>query len=132
MGQLVSAERGRALPRTRIAQGFSHPAFCSALCPLRPAEITEFTDAVHGVVEGLGSQAEVIEREKLKAIGQRAVVEMERDTRRRKGREVQALIDEKAAELARLEAEYASLLRVEQEQKELIDKLSNNESGALL
>ena len=75
-------------------------------------KVVEFTTAVHGVVDGLGAQAAVIEREKLKAIGQRNLVEAERETRRRKQREVQALVDEKVAELARLQAELDSLLQV--------------------
>ena len=75
-------------------------------------KVVEFTTAVHGVVDGLGAQAAVIEREKLKAIGQRNLVEAERETRRRKQREVQALVDEKLAELARLQTELDSLLLV--------------------
>ena len=75
-------------------------------------KVVEFTTAVHGVVDGLGAQAAVIEREKLKAIGQRNLVEAERETRRRKQREVQALVDEKLAELARQQTALDSLLLV--------------------
>lgn len=90
-------------------------------------KVLEFTQAVHGVVEGLGAQAAVIEREKLKAIGQRNLVEAERDTRRRKQREVQALVDERLAELARLQTELDSLQLVEQQQNETLARLANNE-----
>lgn len=83
---------------------------------------------MHSVVDNLSAQAEVIEKAKLKAIGQRNLVEGERDTRKRKAREVQALVDERNAELARLEAEYESLRQVEAEQKDFIEKLSNNEA----
>ena len=39
---------------------------------------------------------------------------------------MQALINEKKAELERLSAQYESLMRVEAEQKALIEKLTNN------
>ena len=87
---------------------------------------------MHSVVESLSAQAAVIEREKLKAVGQRNVVQGERETRRRKVRETQALVDERVAELARLQAEYESLLRVELEQQEVISRLSSNEGAGSL
>ncbi len=112
------------------------------LTPLRPntplpppsplpsplSEITEFTDTVHTVIENLSAQAEVIEREKLKAVGQRNLVDSERDLRRRKVREVQALIAERLAELARLEAEHASLAAVEAGQRQVLEGLQNSEA----
>ena len=42
--------------------------------------------------------------------------------------ELQALINEKKAELERLSAQHDSLTRVEAEQKALIEKLTNNEA----
>ena len=42
---------------------------------------------------------------------------------------MQAQVDEKQAELARMQVELDSLLRVEHEQGEAIARLSNNESG---
>ena len=42
--------------------------------------------------------------------------------------ELRSVIDEKHAELERLRVEYDSLVKVEQEQKTLIEKLSNNEA----
>jgi hypothetical protein len=38
------------------------------------------------------------------------------------------MINEKKAELERLNAQYDSMVRVEAEQKALIDKLTNNEA----
>jgi hypothetical protein len=40
----------------------------------------------------------------------------------------QAMINEKKAELERLNTQYESLQRVESEQKALIEKLTNNEA----
>ncbi len=82
---------------------------------------------MHTVIESLSSQAEVIEREKLKAVGQRNLVDSERDLRRRRAREVQALVAERLAELARLEAEYASLAAVEAGQRDVLERLQNSE-----
>jgi intraflagellar transport protein 20 len=67
----------------------------------------------------------------LQAIGQRNIVEGERDNRKRRQRELQALVDEKNAELSRLQAEYESLSRIEQEQREAIAKLESNEAAGI-
>ena len=48
--------------------------------------------------------------------------------RKRKQVELQAIISEKKAELDRLNTQYDSLVRVDAEQKALIEKLTNNES----
>ena len=42
--------------------------------------------------------------------------------------ELQAMLNEKRAELERLNTQHESLQRVEQEQKALIEKLTNNEA----
>ena len=94
-------------------------------------KIQEFAEAVHGVVDGLNIQSSVIEREKMKAIGIRNIVEGEKETRRRKQRELQALVDEKAAELSRMNSELDSLTRIQEEQQELISCLVNNEGTGL-
>lgn len=83
------------------------------------------------------------------AIGARNIVDSQGETRRRKQREVQALIDEKIAEhdrcvplpppppwcialslaaapRARLSAEYDSLVRVEREQQEMLDRMMSS------
>ena len=75
------------------------------------------------MVENLSSQAAVIEAEKMKAIGFRLLAEQEKQLRARKLRELPLLIEERAQELARLTAEFESLQRVEQEQKELLERL---------
>jgi hypothetical protein len=67
----------------------------------------------------------------MKAIGIRNIVEGEKETRRRKQRELQALVDEKAAELSRMNSELDSLTRIQEEQQELISCLVNNEGTGL-
>ena len=51
-----------------------------------------------------------------------------RQVRKRKQVELQAIISEKKAELERLNTQYDSLVRVDAEQKALIEKLTNNEA----
>lgn len=71
---------------------------------------------------------QVIEAEKLKAIGLGNRVDSEREVRKRKQLELQAMINEKKAELERLSAQHDSLTNVELQQKALIEKLTNNEA----
>ena len=92
-------------------------------------EITEFTDTVQSMVENLQTQGNIIEQYKLKAIGQRNFVETEQELRQQTIREMHALLEEKYTILTRLENEYNSLVAIEQGQKEILEKLSNNEPG---
>ncbi len=82
---------------------------------------------MHDITGSLSGEAAVVEAAKLKAIGQRNLVSAEVETRRRRGRELQALIDERNAELARVSAECDSLVKLEGAQREAIGRLSNRE-----
>merc|ERR1740120_16224 len=53
------------------------------------------------LVEVLDGEAQKIEYEKLRAIGQRNRAEMEADARKRKSQQMQAMILEKTAEMER-------------------------------
>ena len=88
----------------------------------------QFNEIVADFIGVMESKSKVIEAEKLKAIGLANRVDSEREVRKRKQLEAQALINEKKAELERLSAQYESLMRVEAEQKALIEKLTNNEA----
>ena len=70
----------------------------------------------------------MIEAEKLKAIGLGNRIDSEQEVRKRKQVELQAMINEKKAELERLNTQHDSLVRVDAEQKALIEKLTNNEA----
>ena len=72
-------------------------------------------------------KAQTIEAEKLRAVGIRNQVETERALRSVKQKELQSLVVEKQAELDRYYKQYESLVKFEQEQKILLEKLSNNE-----
>ena len=92
------------------------------------SKIKEFNGTVHSIVELMDGQSTRIEAEKKKAIGKRIQVEGEAEHRARQQAALQALINEKKAELDRYTAQYNSLLRVEQEQTQTIERLSNNET----
>mmetsp|Transcript_16877 Transcript_16877/g.42823 ORF Transcript_16877/g.42823 Transcript_16877/m.42823 type:complete len:133 (-) Transcript_16877:83-481(-) len=91
-------------------------------------KVNDFTEAVQTFVQVLDTQAKVIEQEKLKAIGQRNLVDAEIETRKQKKNQQLLLIREREAELERLAAQVQSLEKVEVEQLALIEKLSNNEA----
>lgn len=91
------------------------------------AKATQFDKVAKNIITILETKAKLIEEEKLKAIGKRIQVERQAELRKRKQKELQALVNEKQAELERYTIEHASLLRLEAEQKALLDKLSNNE-----
>ena len=74
-----------------------------------------------GIVQQLGK---AIEREKLRAIGARNIAESEAEARKRVLREAQLRVEEQQAELDRAAAEYHSLVKVEQEQRAVIQRLS--------
>jgi len=75
----------------------------------------------------LDSQGKTIEEEKLKAIGMRNLVRGEEERRKNLLREYNQLIADKHTELDRYVDELESLKKVDNEQKKLIERLSNNE-----
>lgn len=87
------------------------------------AKTKQFNDIVGDFIDVMESKSKVIEAEKLRAIGLANRVEHEKEVRKRKQIEVQAMINEKKAELDRLNSQHESLLRVEADQKALIEKV---------
>lgn len=88
----------------------------------------QFNEIVSDFIEVMESKSKIIEAEKLRAIGLANRVDHEKEVRKRKTIELQAMINEKRAELERLNTQYESLQHVESEQKALIEKLTNNEA----
>jgi intraflagellar transport protein 20 len=74
-----------------------------------------------GIVQQLG---QAIETEKLRAIGSRNVVESEAEARKRAMQDAEVRLRQKQIELDRYVAEYSSLLKVEAEQRQVIQRLS--------
>eukprot|EP01105_Mastigella_eilhardi_P002709 TRINITY_DN13491_c0_g1_i1.p1 TRINITY_DN13491_c0_g1~~TRINITY_DN13491_c0_g1_i1.p1 ORF type:complete len:135 (-),score=52.41 TRINITY_DN13491_c0_g1_i1:16-420(-) len=91
------------------------------------AKLTQYDDYIHEFLNVLDRKAQLIEREKLKAIGIRNKLECQQEVRRRKQKELEGLISEKQAQIDRLAQEYESLQRAETEQRILMEKLQRNE-----
>lgn len=90
-------------------------------------KMKKFEDMVGGLVEVLDDQANKIEAQKLRAVGVKNQVDGEKEARAKKQQELHTLIAERMAELERYTYQYESLVKVEAEQKQKIDKLRNNE-----
>ena len=90
-------------------------------------EIIQFNDLIKSIAEVLEKQSNIIEQEKLKALGKRNQLYEEIETRGKREQEIKVLIREKKEELERLKYQSESLLKIEAEQKMTIEKLSNND-----
>ena len=90
-------------------------------------EIIQFNDLIKSIGEVLDKHAKVIENEKLKTLGKRNQLYDEIESRGKREQELKILIREKKEELERLKYQSASLLKIEDEQKMIIEKLSNND-----
>mmetsp|Transcript_5041 Transcript_5041/g.8607 ORF Transcript_5041/g.8607 Transcript_5041/m.8607 type:complete len:119 (+) Transcript_5041:229-585(+) len=93
------------------------------------SEIESFSGTVHVLVDVLDAQAKRIEHAKLKAIGQRNLVESETENRESKKKALQTQINEKIAELQRHQKQLQSLAALEAEQQALIEKLTSSENS---
>ncbi|EKX48508.1 hypothetical protein GUITHDRAFT_86008 [Guillardia theta CCMP2712] len=91
------------------------------------SKMGQFQDTVQKLVEGMNRHASRIESAKLKALGQRNRVESEKESRKIRAAELQSQINEKRAQLERLQQQLASLQKVDKEQRAIIEKLGNNE-----
>ena len=90
-------------------------------------EIIQFNDLIKSIGEVLDKHSKVIENEKLKTLGKRNQLYDEIESRGKREQELKILIREKREELERLKYQSASLLKIEDEQKMIIEKLSNND-----
>ena len=82
--------------------------------------------SIHDLID---THSKTIENEKLKALGKRNQLYEEIESRAKREQELKVLIREKKEELERLKYQSASLLKIETEQKIVIEKLSNNEDN---
>jgi intraflagellar transport protein 20 len=89
--------------------------------------VISLDENMSSLTECLDDFAVQIEKEKLRALGERNRWESEAENRKRKMMELNNLLNEKKAELERYNVELESLAKVEAEQKTLINKLSSNE-----
>ena len=92
---------------------------------LKMDEFKAVVSQTMSIVQQLGV---AIEKEKLRAIGSRNIVESEAEQRKKALRDAEFRVREKQLELDRYSAEYAALQKVEQEQKQTIQRLSISSS----
>ena len=92
-------------------------------------EIIQFNDLIKSINDLIDNHSQTIENEKLKALGKRNQLYEEIESRSKKEMELKGLIREKKEELERLRIQRESLLKIETEQKRVIEKLSNNEDN---
>lgn len=90
-------------------------------------QVISLDENMNALTEFLDEFAVKIEKEKLRALGERNKWESEAENRKKKMMDLNNLLNEKKAELDRYTVELESLNKMEQEQKALINKLSNNE-----
>lgn len=88
-----------------------------------------FNQLIKTLNEVLENHSKKIEKEKLKALGKRNQLYEEVESREKREQELRVLIREKKEELERLKFQSASLVKIETEQKIIIEKLSNNEDN---
>ena len=88
-------------------------------------KISSLSGAVTVISDSLKGQADRVEGEKLRAIGQRNQAAAAAELRRRLYAEAQQALAERQVELERLKTEHDALKRVKQEQEALIAKLSD-------
>lgn len=89
-----------------------------------------FNQQIKTLNELLDNHSGKIENEKLKALGKRNQLYEEIESRDKREQELKVLIREKKQELERLKYQYTSLQKVENEQKLIIEKLSNNDNNS--
>ena len=78
-------------------------------------KIMNFNEMVTTLIEVLDTYAQKIEDAKLKAVGARNKIEGEEDSRRKREQELKTIINEKRMELERLNYQFESLSKVENE-----------------
>lgn len=90
-------------------------------------KMEEFRNVVNQTMTIVESLGKAIEREKLRAIGNRNIVESEAEERGRMVQEAEVRLREKRIELDRHKAEYESLKKVELFQRRTIQGLSQTD-----
>jgi len=113
--------RIRVLDADKFAQTEKLRDECSAFTD----KIQSLSGVVKTLVDAVDQQSEAIETEKLRAVGKRNLASAENDNRKRRLKEMKAMLAEKQAMLERLNGEYDSLVKVKHEQDVLISKLSD-------
>ncbi len=93
------------------------------------SKIIQFNQLIKSVNELLDNHSKKIEKEKLKALGKRNQLYEEIESREKREQELKVLIREKKEELERLKFQHSSLVKIENDQRMIIERLSNNDEN---
>jgi len=88
------------------------------------SKLTKFQDSIGNLVTVLDYHSQRIEHEKMLALGQRNRVRSETETRERRQAELQYLLLQQKGELQRANDQYLSLLKIEADQRMMLEALS--------
>lgn len=75
-------------------------------------------------IEGL---AKKVDNMKLRALGEKSKLEAVEEAKKKRIMELNKLLSERESEYIRFENEYQSLMKIDQEQQALIERLINNQ-----
>ncbi|XP_026473663.1 intraflagellar transport protein 20 homolog [Ctenocephalides felis] len=95
-------------------------------CQIYVEKISSFYNIANDFVSTIETLAEAVEKEKMKAIGARNLLQSMSKQRENEQQQLQSQILEKAMELDRLKVEYHAWQGVELERQETLDHLLQN------
>ena len=85
-----------------------------------------FDESAQLLLQKMNALALVVETEKLKALGEKSKLEQASERKLKKTQELIQKINERKNHLENLQTEHQSLLKVEQEQQSMLEKIKNN------
>ena len=80
------------------------------------------------MIEAIELLAKKVDNQKLRALGEKSKLESIEDSKKKRMMELSKVLSERESELVRYENEYQSLLKIDQEQQVLIERLINNQT----
>lgn len=85
-----------------------------------------FDESSKGMIDSIEQLAKKVDTQKLKALGEKSKLESIEETKKKRIMELSKLLSERESEFIRIENEYQSLLKIDTEQEQLIERLINN------
>lgn len=79
------------------------------------------------MIESIEVLAKKVDNMKLKALGEKSKLESIEESKKKRIIDLSKVLSERESEFIRLENEYQSLLKIDQEQQNLIERLINNQ-----
>lgn len=89
-------------------------------------EVISFDENSKGMLEAIEQLAKKVDNMKLRALGEKSKLESIEESKKKRMMELNKVLSERENELVRYENEHQSLLKIDQEQQALIEKLINN------